>query len=139
MDIFTALANVNYLAVLVAAIAHFLLGSVWYSPVMFLRDWVDDNGFDTNRKPGINSMLKIFVTSFLMYGAMAIVLATVIGTGAEFKDGVNMGLYIGLGLIATSTAAHYVYENKSLRLFLINAGYGVAGMVIMGAIVGAWQ
>jgi Protein of unknown function (DUF1761) len=44
-----------------------------------------------------------------------------------------------VGFVATSWAKEYIFEVRTLQIFLINAGYSLVGLMLMGAITGAWK
>ena len=68
-------------------------------------------------------------------------LATLVeATGAaDLAEGLALGLIAGVGFVATTQAANYAFENRPLKLYLINIGYSVVGFAIIGALLGAWQ
>jgi len=57
----------------------------------------------------------------------------------DLGSGFNVGVLIGLAFIATSFGINYLFAAKPLRLYLIDAGYMVVLMSIMGTILGAWR
>ena len=75
----------------------------------------------------------------VLYFFISLVLAMIIGSGAELSSAVNMAVIIGLGLISALTGIHYLYERRSLRLFIINAGYNVFGLILAAIILSLWQ
>jgi Protein of unknown function (DUF1761) len=131
------ISKLNYLAIFVATFSTFLLGGLWYSPVVFGKAWMRENGFtEEGMKNG--NMVKIFGTTFLLGLIAAINLAMFIGPeGASF--GAFAGFAAGAGWVATQVGTHYLFERKSFKLFLINAGYSTVALTIMGVILGAWK
>jgi hypothetical protein len=53
--------------------------------------------------------------------------------------GAFYGFLAGFGWVATFIGTHYLFERRSLKLFLINAGYSIVALTIMGLIIGAWR
>ena len=128
----------HYLGILLAAIAMFALGSVWYSPVLFAKAWVRESGGDPAYKPRAQEMGRTFGGTFVLLLVCAAVLDWVITNSAAAGEGVSHGLMVGLlaGLLATAiTGINYLFERKSRTLFLINSGYDLIGFCIMGAVL----
>jgi len=136
-------ANINYLAVLVAAVASFVLGALWYGKALFGKAWQQELGFsDEYLQEG--SMGKIFGSSFVLMLVMALGMAMLVQGHAGDRDidamqGLYHGLYVGLFFIATSMGINLLYQRRSLKLWLIDSGYQIVFLALMGAILGAWQ
>ncbi len=131
-------AEVNFLAVLVAAISAFVLGGLWYSPVLFFKAWLDGAGL-TEEDAQQGHPGKIYGGAFVMTFIAATVLAVVIGDHKSLAGGLHWGLFVGIGWVATSFATNYLFERRSLKLWLVNAGYNVVLFALMGAILGIWK
>lgn len=127
--------NINWLAVLLAALASFIVGGLWYS-VLFARVWQREAGVtDDQLKRGTT---QVFVGSFLLAVVMAVVLAAFIGGGGA-AFGALAGLAAGAAWVAAALGVNYLFERRSLTLFAINAGYNIVTFSAMGAIIGALQ
>lgn len=130
----------NYVAILVAAIACFLLEAGWYS--FFLQQWLDGIGHTREW------MLGTGISPAVQYGT-ALVSAAVIAmtiscvtqlTGPQTAlRGMRAGALLWVGLLLTTKATEYIFEVRPVSLFAINAGFWLLGMVLMGAIVGGWK
>jgi len=129
----------NYLAILVATVSTFLLGGLWYSPLMFAEAWKKESGITCEPEAGKAKFGRILGISFILEFIMAFNLAAFIGAEATLTFGLLAGAAAGFGWVALSFGVTYLFENKSLRLFLINAGYHGVAFTIMGAILGAWH
>lgn len=130
--------DINYLAVLVSALAFFAIGSIWYSPLLFANAWMKELGFSKENAPKGN-MVKTFGISFLLMMVMAFNLAAFIGNGMGWQFGLTAGALTGIGWVALAIGINYLFEQKSFRIWLINAGYMAVSFSAMGAIIGAWQ
>ncbi|MEO8261503.1 MAG: DUF1761 domain-containing protein [Pseudolysinimonas sp.] len=127
--------SINWLAVLLAAISAFVIGGLWYS-LLFAKPWQRAAGVtDEQLKTG---MVRIFVGSFLLAVVMAASLAAFIGAGGA-AFGLFAGLAAGLTWVAAAFGINYLFERRSIRLFLINASYNVVSFTVMGLIIGAMQ
>lgn len=130
--------QLNYFAILVAALSTFMIGGLWYSPAVFGKAWMKENGFTDENMKGRN-MVKIFGTAFILGLIAAVNLAMFIGSENDPAMGALWGFLAGAGWVATFIGTHYVFENRSLRLFLINAGYSIVALTVMGVILAAWK
>lgn len=127
--------NINWLAVLLAALASFIVGGLWYS-VLFAKVWQREAGVtDEQLKHGT---VRVFVGSFLLAAVMAVVLAVFIGSGGA-GFGALAGLATGAAWVAAALGVNYLFERRSLTLFAINASYNIVTFTAMGAIIGAMQ
>ena len=138
MDMSTAIASINYWAVLVAALASFLVGGLWYSPLLFHRPWMQAAALTEEQLRTGNPGL-IFGVSFVLQLIAAFVLAMFLGAAADLAFGLTAGLMVGVAWVATAFGVVYLFERRPLRLFWINAGYQVVVYDVMGAILGAWH
>jgi len=129
--------QIHYLAVLVAALSSFLIGGLWYSPLLFGNVWARENALsDEELKRG--SPVKIFGGAFLLSLIMAANLAAFIGPDASWSFGTFAGFAAGLGWVAAALGILYLFERRSLKHFLINASYVVVAMTAMGTVLAAW-
>lgn len=131
------LSKLNLLAIALAAASTFLLGGLWYSPILFARSWMREAGL-TEEQARQAPMARVFGFSALASLVMAFNLAAFIGPKASLGFGLFAGLAAGLGWVAMSLGVIYLFEQRSLRLWLINSGYQVVAYTMMGAILGAW-
>jgi hypothetical protein len=130
--------QLNYWAILVAAASTFLIGGIWYSPAVFGKIWMQENGFTEEGMKNSN-MAKIFGLTFLLALIAAINLAMFMGPEDKPAMGALWGFLAGFGWVATFIGTHYLFERKSFRLFLINAGYSIVSLTVMGVIIAAWK
>lgn len=136
MDLSTAIANVNWLSVIVAAISAFLIGGIWYGP-LFGQAWMTEFGY-TEEDLKKRSVPKTFGFSLLLAFIAALNLEMFIGAEADLAMGLGAGFLAGLGWVATFLGILYLFEMQSLRAYLVNAGYCIFSLTLMGAILGAW-
>lgn len=132
------LSQINYLAVIVAAVSAFVIGGIWYSPILFAKSWMMENGFtEESLKKGNQAM--IFGGSFILELIIAFNLAAFLQGPADLAWGITAGALAGVGWVAFSIGVTYLFERKSMKLFLINAGYHAVTFMIMGGILGIWK
>ena len=128
--------HINWIAVPVAALAGFAVGGLWYGP-LFGKAWMQETGI-TMEQARAASMLRIYGTTFVLNLVAACSLAMFIGAG-DMRFGAFAGFMTGLTFIATAFGITYLFEFRSFRLWLINAGYQVVIFTLMGTILGAWH
>jgi hypothetical protein len=138
MDMGSAAAAINYWAVLVSAVVTFGIGGLWYSPALFARIWMAENGFREEDLKGAN-MAKIFGTSLALQLISAFMLAMFVGPQATAGFSALAGFMVGIGWVATSFGVVYLFERRSWKLWLINAGYHTISFTVMGVILGVWR
>jgi hypothetical protein len=132
------LSKINFLAVLVASLSAFVIGFLWYSPAFLGTIWMKEAGL-TEEKVKQANMAKIFSLSFLLTLIICFNLAAFLGTDAGFLQGMIYGGLAGIGWVAASLGVLYLFEGRSLKLFLINGGYQAVTYMVAGAVIGAWQ
>jgi len=138
MDMQNAFQNLNWLAIVVAAVSAFILGGLWYSPLMFARRWMKETGITEESTKNTN-MIKVFGLSFILALVASFFLAMFIGAGAGAAFGALAGFMAGAGWVFTFMGISYLFEAKSMAHFLINSLDSVASLTIMGLIIGVWQ
>ncbi len=129
--------DISLVGIIIAALAFFLLGGVWYT-VLFGKLWRAEVGISEEEAAGMSPNPVMFVWSVLVALIIAVTLAKLIGA-SSVEYGLKIGLGVGAGIGAAILAQNYVYESKSVRFFAINAGYVIIGLTLMGAIIGAFQ
>jgi hypothetical protein len=130
--------NINYLAVVVAAISVFVIGCMWYSPILFGDAWMRETGLSDDMLKK-RSMGVVFGTSFVLSLIIAVNLAAFLAGPRDLQWGATAGALAGIGWVAAGLGITYLFEAKTLKLFLIDAGYHAVTFTIMGAIIGVWK
>ena len=138
MNMQNAFQNLNWAAIIVAAVSAFLLGGLWYSPLLFAKRWMKETGIteETTRKA---NMTKIFGLGFILAVIASFFLAMFIGPHQGAGFGAMAGFMAGLGWVFTFMGISYLFESRTLVHFLINSGYSILSLTTMGLIIGAWQ
>jgi len=138
-----ALTQLNYLAVLGTAVAGFLLGWLWYSPILFAKPWMAEMKFtpEKMKECAQQGMAKFFIQGFVYTLISTLGLAVLVrahGTTSCLK-GAELGAFVGLILIGARLLSASVWEQRSLKLSAINLGYEVALFALQGAILAVWR
>jgi hypothetical protein len=131
--------QINYLAVVAAAVSAFVIGGLWYSPLLFHKPWLAANGFgEADVQKG--SPAKIFGVSFLLTLVMAANLAAFLGRpDTTLAWGATAGALTGAGFLLPGIGVVALFERRPLGYTLINGGYWAVALTLMGAILGGWR
>ena len=129
---------INIWAVLVAGLSSLILGALWYSPALFGAAWMRESGVTEDKAKGAN-MAKTMTLALLLAIIGAAVFAMFLGPTATAVFGVSVGFAAGLCWVAGSFGINYLFEQRSLKLFLINGGYHTLQYTLIGLILGAWR
>lgn len=134
------LTNLPWLHILVAAIAYFVLGALWYGP-LFSKVWVRGHAININDPNAKKGVAGIMITSFFILVAICIALAIVLNVAAVSDAGhaAKWGLFLGFGFAFTTTSMTYLYLKRPASLHLIDGLYHVVGMVIAALILTLWK
>jgi len=131
----------NYWAIAVAAIACFLFEAGWYT--IFMQQWLE--GIGRTRQwlesaAGYNPTVQ-FGTALVAAAVIAAAISRITQlTGPQTAlRGIKVAAMLWVGFVLTTVATEYVFEVRTLKLLGINAGFWLLGMMLMGAIVGAWK
>jgi hypothetical protein len=134
------LHNFNHWAILVSAVILWLLGAVWYSPALFAKPWMAMVKLDPAQKNS-KSMITGMISSFVLDIVLAFVLDHVVQwSGADtFGLGALVGFIMWLGFIAAPALPQGIYEGRPFKLFAINSGYMLIGLMILGGVLAVWK
>jgi hypothetical protein len=140
-------AGIDYLAILVAAVAGWLIGAVWYMALS--KPWVAAHGWTTEafkRRAEANKRTPAgwlpFVLAFLAELVMAWVLAGLVGHLGPGQvtvwNGIVSAVFVWLGFVITTVAVNNMFAMRKPMLTLIDAGHWLVVLVAMGAVIGAF-
>lgn len=128
-------AGLNYLAIIVAAVAGFATGMIWYN--LLGKQWAAALG----KAPGdMKPAPRPFITAALALLVMAWMLAGLIGHLGEvtLRSGAVSGAFVWFGFVLTTVAVNHAFQGAKTALTAINAGHWLAVLVIMGGVIGAF-
>ena len=128
---------ISWLGVVLAAIAFFGVGAMWYG-ALFARPWMRLSGV-TEEQARSSNLVLVFGTTAVLGVVAAIGLAAVIGEDSSAGAGLATGLGLGAIVVAPVLGIQSLYDRKALALWLLNAGYNLAGFAVMGPVIGALQ
>lgn len=136
---------INYWAVLGAAIANIVIGSLWYGP-LFGKTWRTLSGHTNESMKNMSMGVKGayvggFITAFVMAYVLAhdaFMWARFFGTGGTFSFALQLAFWIWLGYVATTQVGSVLWEGKSWKLFFLNAGQTLVSLIVMASILTFW-
>jgi glycerol uptake facilitator-like aquaporin len=134
--------KINYPAVIVAAIIHFMIGGLWYGLIfgnIFLRiiEWTPEQLAQVQAQSHWSQYLMAFVTSFVLTYILAHFVQYTKSTNV--LDGMQTGFWLWLGFVATTQLPTVIFEQRKLGLYLLNVGYQLVTCLICGAILAVWK
>jgi uncharacterized protein DUF1761 len=126
---------VNWLAIIIAAIANMVIGTLWYGTWAFGKSWMKLSGHTMGEGMSVGPLYAMTALAALV---QAITMSWFVSqTGANSgAAGAIIGLYVGLGFIAAAMFAEVLFAGRHPRLYAITAGYSVLAAIVQGAIIG---
>lgn len=131
--------DVNWTAVLVAAVVNMVVGFVWYSKALFGKDWSKLTGRkleDMSKNAGPTYLLTILGALIQAYILFHFVVFAGAKTAAE---GAVTGLWLWVGFVAVTQGVYTLFANSRKKLWAINTGYFLVVLLINGALLATWK
>jgi hypothetical protein len=130
--------GVNYLAVIIATLAGFGLGPVWYT--VLAKPWMRAAGKTEVDRPQSGAQILLFATALIALFVMALMLAGLMGHIGDVtvRGGVVSGFFVWLGFVITTMGVNHAFGGAKPMLTLIDGGYWLAVLLIQGAVIGAF-
>jgi hypothetical protein len=128
--------SINWLAVIVAALSGFVIGSLWYGP-LFQKPWMAASGM-TKEKGAQGNMPLTFGGAYVLNLLGATGISILMGDHQSVATGAHVGVFTAFFFVATALGVIYLFERRPLKLWFINAGYQIVNFAAMGAVIGAW-
>jgi hypothetical protein len=135
--------KIKYAAVIVAALVHYILGGLWYSPLLFgnkflqIINWSPEKLAEIESQSHMKELAIALVTSFVLVYILAHFVQYTKATTA--MAGIQTAFWLWLGFIVTTQAATVIFEQRPLGLYLMNIGYQLVGCALAGAILAVWR
>ncbi len=133
--------NINYLAILIAAVVVMGIGFLWYSDMLFGKLWRKESKMDMSLpKPNGQAMFLMFAPNFIASVVMFYVLAIMIYWAGDVGayQGMLTGILVWFGFIATTQLNGILFEKQTVTYYLINTCFHLVSFAVAGAIIGAW-
>ena len=134
--------NLNWLAVIVSALAYFALGAVWFGPV-FGKMWMKGHGISqpTEEEKKNMNMGMIFGMSFLKTIVMVVLtsyIVMIINYNGNMMTALKIGAVLG-GIASFPTGINYLFLKKPFSIWLLDGGYHACGVIITSVIMSVWR
>ena len=134
------LGELNWLAVIVAALAGYALGAVYFT--VLAKPWMAAAKLTAEmleeRKSEVRRAYSTAGLGSLVGAIMLAIIVQAVGA-SDVVEGLLTGLIVGVAVTAVGQVANYAFEHRGFKLYVIDAGYAVLQMLVGGAILGAWQ
>lgn len=130
--------QINWLAAVVAATTSFVLGGLWYSPVLLGKAWMRETRL-TEADLAAGSPAITYGVSFVLSLMASVVFAMFIGPNPALPFALGAGASAGFCWVAASFGMNYLFEHKSLKLWFINSGYHTVQFTLFGLVLGLWR
>ena len=137
-----AITSLNPVAILVVSVLCFLIGGLWYSPLLFVKAWMKEMKITPeSMKAQDKSMAKTMGTAFLLTVISTTTLASLLAMRHTMSalSGAELGFFVGAGLVAAREGTNAVFESRTFKHFAIVAGHDITLLVIQGAILAVWR
>ena len=138
-----SLGALNWLAVIAGGVVYFVLGALWYSPILFGRAWQAAIGWDPDRAPPQMSPTS-YVVPLIGYLGMSVAVGFLAAGSATdtIGEGVTLGVVVAIGLSLMQTLVSATFDPNLKRKwtwFWITGSYNAVGLMVVAIIVAVWR
>ncbi|MCG2589311.1 DUF1761 domain-containing protein [Rhodohalobacter sulfatireducens] len=132
------LFSLNWFSIIVATLVYFILGALWYSPVLFGNTWMKLRNLDpeTMEQPNPIIYFYSFILQFIGVASLAMFITALGVDGAG--NGALIGFGAGAGFVFSLAGATGIFTDIPMKLHFLDNGYHVVGLVLAGIILGLW-
>lgn len=132
------IGDVNLFPILLSAIIYIFIGGFWYSPTLFGKAWKDLAEKKDEEMRGISIG---YLGGFLMALVFSYVLAHIMNLlqVKSLIEGATLAFWFWLGFVATFQFSAVLWEKKPFKLYLINTGFLLVVMIIVGSLLAIWR
>lgn len=132
------LTSLNWLSIVVATVVYFVLGALWYSPVLFANVWMKLRNVSEEDigEPNPIIFLYSFILQFIAVLSLALFI-TALGVNTA-GNGALIGFGAGAGFVFTLAGTTGIFSEVPMKLHFLDNGYHVIGLVLAGLILGLW-
>jgi len=135
--------TINFWPILVATIVSFGISAIWYSPILFGKEWMnlvkmtDDDVANVEARGIWKFYIIQIIITLISFCVLAFIIASTSTEGGT--NGAFMGFIVWIGFILTNAIESYIWEKRPFKLILINSVSMLINLVIGGAIIGSWR
>jgi hypothetical protein len=137
--------GVNFWAVLVAALAAFVIGAIWFGPKTFYPMWWKALGKSPDQQPGSANMFAVFGLTFVGVLLASLGLAMLISFANSafgpigWATGAFLGGLLGLLIGGGTSLSHRMFSGQGFKVWLLEVGNDVVALAAAGAILAIWR
>ena len=135
--------KIKYPAVIVATLVHFILGGLWYSPLLFGNKFIQLINWSPEKLQQVAnaSHAKEYLIAFGMSLILVYILAHFVQytKATSVMGGLQTAFWLWLGFVVTTHVPTVIFEGRSFGLFLINVCYQFVGCALAGVILAIWR
>jgi hypothetical protein len=133
--------TINYWAVAVAAVAAFVVGAVWYTPLLFGQAYMRLRGIELGAVADMGLPVGEMLGELARNLVIAFVLAYFVGRlgVVGWREALQLGLWVGTGIQAMLLLGTPLHENMPWQLYAIHAGDALVKTLLMAVILGVWH
>ncbi len=123
------IGNLNFIAILLAAVAKFMVGGLWFSKMLFGEQWLKECGLKAEDLGSPRDAMIIgFGTCLLVSFSFAVILQIM---ALDLRSAIAVGVITAVGITSAQIGLSYAFEGRSLKLFLIYATQCVAEFTVV--------
>lgn len=133
---------INIWAVIVSAVVAFAVGALWYSPLLFAKQWMQAHGYTPEKLAAMQKQARRdYAVSFVCFLVTAAVMGLLVAIThmSNVIAGIKLGVLCWVGFAGTLGLTSTLYSGKPLKVFAIDAGYQLVYFILMGAILVGWH
>jgi hypothetical protein len=133
--------SINFIAVLLAAVSNMVIGAVWYSPMLFGKQWSSLMGYKDKDIPKMQEEAK---TGYAVMFIVSIISAYVMAHFVQYlgistvQEAATFGFWIWLGFVGAVQVSDHVWNGKPMQLLYINTSYRLVSTIAMALILTMW-
>jgi hypothetical protein len=130
--------DINVMTVIAAAVVNMIIGSVWYSPALFAKQWVKLTGRKIEDMKGAGS-------GYVIAGIGALVQAWILAHFVQYAGastavkGAMIGFWLWVGFVAVTNGVNTIFAGRRKKLWAIDSGYFLAVLIVNGALLAVWS
>lgn len=138
---FSILADINWIAVVVAVIGYYSVGAIWFSKAFFGVKWTKMRGVSIGSEDAKSKMSTMMVVYFVFMIVSCLVMALLIQwfDPSFFRSALLVGTLSGLGIAGLAIALSLIYQKKPAVVYLIEGGYHLMGSIVAAVILFLWR
>lgn len=127
------LNEIDLLSVFVAAIAAFIVGAVWYSPMLFLTRWSTEAGVNPDEE--VSNPVKVYGLTFIYTLFASFSMAFILAPNTDIVRALLTALIVGVGIVATSLGINYQFALNSTEHWLIDSGFHIVRLMVIALVL----